>query len=178
MRGPKPTSIELSGRQKSILEQLARRHSSPQQQIGRVKLILSIAEGKNNQQTAQALDMHRETVGKWRTRWLGAVARLTAAEVTGVSDKELQAMIEEVLRDEARTGAPVTFSAEQLTHIIAIACEEPQASRRPISHWSGREIADEAIKRGIVERISPRTVERFLKRSRLKAAHKSLLAQC
>ncbi len=58
MRKPKPTSIELSERQKSILEQMARRHSSPEQQIRRVKLILSMAEGKNNQQTAIALDMH------------------------------------------------------------------------------------------------------------------------
>ena len=129
-----------------------------------------MAQGKNNQQTSQEIGMHRETVQKWRTRWLGAVDRLTAAEVIGVSDKELLLMLEEVLSDFERTGVPVTFSAEQLTQIIAIACEEPQASGRPVSHWSGREIANEAIKRGIVERISPRTVERFLKRSRLKAA--------
>ncbi len=38
--------------------------------------------------------------------------------------------------------------------IIAIACEDPEKSERPISHWSAQEIADEAIKRNIVLQIS------------------------
>lgn len=176
MRGPKPAPIKLSERQQAILKQILRRHSSSQQQVKRVRLMLTMASGKNNQQTATESGVHRETVIQWRHRWLDAVERLTAAEIAGVSDNELQAMIEEVLMDEPRSGTPVTFSAEQVTQIIAIACSEPQASARPISHWSPREIADEAIKRGIVETISTRSVERFLKRSRLKASSKSLLA--
>lgn len=166
MRGPKPTPIELSERQRTILEQIVRRHSSSQQQVKRVTLILTMASGKNNQQTAQESGVHRETVISWRHRWLEAVDRLTAAEIAGVTESELQVMIEEVLMDEPRSGTPVTFSAEQVTQIIAIACSEPLASRRTISHWSSREIAEEAIKRGIVEIISTRSVERFLKRSR------------
>ena len=178
MRGPKPTPIELSERQRTILERIVRRQSSSQQQVKRAKLILTMALGQNNQQTARSIGGHRETVQQWRSRWLDAVDRLTAAEIAGVSDKELQAMIEEVLMDDPRSGAPVTFSAEQLTQIIAIACSYPAASGRPISHWSAREIAEEAIKRGIVETISPRTVERFLKRGRPQTPPESLLAQC
>lgn len=154
MRGPKPTPIELSERQRAILEQIRRRHSSCQQQVNRVRLILTMASGKNNQQTATECGMHRETVLAWRCRWLDAVARLTAAEIAGVSDKELMAIIEEVLMDEPRSGTRVTFSAEQVTQIIAIALSDPSASGRPISHWSAKEIASEAIKRGIVETIS------------------------
>ncbi len=137
-----------------------------------------MASGKNNQQTASELGVHRETVMFWRARWLDAVERLIAAEIALVSDQELLAMIEEVLKDELRIGTPVTFSAEQVTQIIALACSDPLASGRPISHWSAREIAAEAIKRGIVETISTRSVERFLKRSRFKTASKPLLAQC
>jgi putative transposase len=37
-------------------------------------------------------------------------------------------------------------------------------SERPISHWSQREIADEAIRRGLVSNISQRSVGRFLKK--------------
>lgn len=177
MRGPKPTPIELSERQRTILEQIVRRHSSSQQQVKRVTLILTMASGKNNQQTAQESGVHRETVISWRHRWLEAVDRLTAAEIAGVTESELQVMIEEVLMDEPRSGTPVTFSAEQVTQIIAIACSEPLASGRTISHWSSREIAEEAIKRGIVEIISTRSVERFLKRSRLKTPSQSLLAE-
>ncbi len=47
--------------------------------------------------------------------------------------------------------------------IIALACEAPALSERPISHWTSKELADEAVKRGLVERISPQSVERFLK---------------
>ena len=46
--------------------------------------------------------------------------------------------------------------------IMALACETPALSDRPVSNWTPRELADEAVKRGIVEQISPRTVERFL----------------
>lgn len=48
MRGPKPTPIELSERQQAILEQILRRHSSSQQQVKRVRIILTMASGKNN----------------------------------------------------------------------------------------------------------------------------------
>jgi protein-tyrosine-phosphatase len=75
MRGPKPTPIKLSERQQSILEQIVRRHSSSQQQVKRARLILTMASGKNNQQTAHSQGMHRETVQQWRRRWLDAVAR-------------------------------------------------------------------------------------------------------
>lgn len=176
MRGPKPIPIELSDQQRRVLEQIVRRQTSPQQQVRRAKLILSIAEGQNNQQTAQHLGVHRETVLTWRSRWLLEVPRLTAAEVTGVEDKELLAMIEQTLMDEPREGAPVKFTAQQVTQIIALACEPPESSGRPITHWSAWELADESSKRGIVESISPRSVERFLKRSGLEAPYQPLLA--
>jgi putative transposase len=78
----------------------------------------------------------------------------------------LRARIEAVLADAPRPGTPETFSAEQLTQIISVACESPQASGRLVTHWSPRELAQEVIHRGIVARISVRTVGRFLKRSR------------
>lgn len=177
MRGPKPTPIELSDRQRSLLEKMVRRQTSPQRLWRRAKLILSMASGNNNQQTGHQLGVDRETVRQWRSRWLEAVPQLTAAELSGVSDKELTAMMELVLTDEPRLGAPVKFTAFQVTQIIAIACEQPQESERPISQWSGREIREEAISRGIVEEIHERTVQRFLKRSRLKASPEPVLAQ-
>jgi hypothetical protein len=54
-------------------------------------------------------------------------------------------------------------TAEPLCQIVALACEEaPADSGRPTSHWTPRELADEAVKRRIVARISVRTVGRFL----------------
>jgi hypothetical protein len=43
-------------------------------------------------------------------------------------------------------------------------CEKPSESERPISQWSQREIADEAIRRGLVPNISQRSVGRFFKK--------------
>ena len=67
-----------------------------------------------------------------------------------------------LLQDAPRSGTPAQFSPEQLTRIIAVACEDPQACGRPISHWSAGEIADEVVKRTIVPQISERTVNRLL----------------
>jgi hypothetical protein len=75
--------------------------------------------------------------------------------------------IEDVLSDAPRPGSPGTFTAQQVTQIIAIACEPPENSRRPITHWTGWEIADEAVKRGIVESISASQVNRYLRSAAL-----------
>lgn len=130
----------------------------------------------NNEQVAYRLDSHRETVRLWRQRWLEAASALEAAEAEG-DDRALAELIEKILTDEPRSGTPATFAPEQIVQIVALACEAPSASGRPISHWTPRELADEAIKRGIVESISPRSVGRFLKSGRSEATPQPLLAQ-
>ncbi len=72
-------------------------------------------------------------------------------------------LITKILSDEPRLGTPNFFSVEIVVQIVALACETPQESERTVSHWSTRELADEAVKRGIVEKVSPRSVGRFLK---------------
>jgi len=94
----------------------------------------------------------------WRARWLDAAERLTAAEIALVSDQELLAMIEEAIKDELRIGTPVTFSAEQVTQIIALACSEPLASGRPISQVPGNCGSNQTRD---CRNISTRSVERF-----------------
>ena len=158
MPGPRPPSIILTPRQRAALASLARRATSPQRTVRRVQTILMAADGANNQQVATRLGIDRETVGIWRTRWL-------------------QALIEDVLADAPRPGTPATFTPEQLCQLMALACESPQESGRPVTRWTPRELADEVCRRGIVETISPRTVGRFLKRSGFTAAFVPLLAQ-
>jgi putative transposase len=93
------------------------------------------------------------------------------------SDKALTTVIVEALTDYPRAGTPATFTAEQIVQMVAIACEDPADSGRPVSHWTPREVADEVRKRGIVETISTRSVGRFLKSGRFTAASGGLLAQ-
>ena len=105
-------------------------------------------------QIARELKISRDTARHWRRRWLDM-----AGDEKSVPER---------LQDAPRSGSPPTFTAEQLTHLFAIACEDPRASGRPISHWTSRELADELEKRNIVESISPRHVGRLLDEADLK----------
>ena len=77
-----------------------------------------------------------------------------------------------ILADNPRPGAPATFTPEQVTQILAVACEPPEKSGRPITHWTAHELTDEVIKRGIVASISPSQVRRYLQEAALQP-HKS-----
>lgn len=70
--------------------------------------------------------------------------------------------------DAFRSGTPCTYSPIQICLIISIALDKPELSGRPISHWTARELADEANKRGITENISERTVSRILSHKEIK----------
>ena len=76
---------------------------------------------------------------------------------------DLEDVMDEILADAPRPGTPTIFTPEQVAKIIAVACEKPSESERPVSHWTPRELAAEAILRGIVKTISARHVGRFLK---------------
>jgi putative transposase len=177
MSGPQPTEIQLSEKQQCILKQLLRRQTSTQRLIRRVKIIMAIADGGNNEHVARRLGLHRECVRQWRNRWLAGQATLAAIEAKESHEKPLLEAIEALLADAYRAGVPSTFSAEQVVQIVALACEDPQASGLPVTHWTPQELADEAVRRGIVINISARSVGRFLKRGCAQAASEPLLAE-
>jgi len=151
MRGPKPKAVALSEKEHSELEHLVRRHSTAQQMAQRGRVILAAAEGKNNSQIARETGLSVETVRAWRMRWLG----LQAVSLDDLS-------VSERLTDVPRPGRPSQITAEQVCQLMALACEQPKD--RPISQWSGREIAAEVMARGIIEQISPRHASRLLKK--------------
>jgi putative transposase len=153
-RGPKPPAITLSPAERQELETLIRRPSTPQQLVLRSRIVLACAAGLNNAQIARELAVGIDAPRLWRRRWLA----------TAPADPEGTLAVPERLRDLPRPGAPGRFTAEQFCQLIAMGCEIPAGSDRPISHWTPREIAAEARKRGIVDRISPRHVGRLLKR--------------
>ncbi len=168
MPGPKPPAINPTSTFKKILEQIARCYTKPYCLVLRAKIILIAATVANNTEVARRLDTDRNTVRTWRDCWLATEPSLLAAEAEGLSEKELTALVEATLADAPRSGAPDTFSPEQLVRIVALACEDPRESGREISHWTSRELADEAIKRDIVDTVSPRHVKRVLDDADLK----------
>jgi len=176
MGGPRPASITLSARQRSALEHLGRCQTASVRLARRVGVLLALADDPCLERVARGQGLTRVSVRLWRDRWLEASGRLLAAEATA-SDPDLLALIEAALDDAPRPGGPATFTPEQIVGIVAVACEPPEKSGRPISHWSARELADEVKKRKVVSDISPRTVSRFLKTGRPPAAQEPLLAQ-
>jgi putative transposase len=159
-----------------MLEQIVRRAQSAQCMVTRSKIILMADDGLNNQYIADDLGIHVQTPRRWRNRWAEAAERLGVVEAES-DDKALYAHIEEVLSDEPRSGSPGKFTPEQICQIVALSCEPPAASGRPTTHWSHSELADEAIKRHIIESISPRSVGRFLKGRGPETASESILAE-
>jgi transposase len=153
MPGRKPAKIELSEKIRQELEKLAARHTTGQQKAQRARIILKAAEGKNHAEIAQELKISMDMATLWRGRWLA---------LSGGGLEELS--VEERLEDLPRPGAPSGLSADQVCQIEQMACEAPAKAGRPISHWTGREIADEMIKRGIVRYISRRHAARLLKK--------------
>jgi len=177
MPSPQPQPIFLSARQRALLEQLVRRPTCSQQLLQRARIVLLAADGKNNEEIGRTLGLHRTSVRRWRARWQAATSRLDAAETDTDHERALTQVIAMLLADEPRPGAPVTFTAEQVAQILALACEDPQQCGRPVSHWTPQELADEAQHRGLVKGISPRSVGRFLKGGRAPASSQPLLAQ-
>ena len=153
MRGPKPPAVVLTADERRDLEALVRRHTTAQQLALRGRIVLAAADGRNNAQIARDLAVSVPKVRRWRERFL-------MLQCIPLSDLSLA----ERLTDVPRPGRPIQISDAQVCQIVRIACEAPAASGRPITEWSGREIADEAVRRKIVNRISPRHAARLLKR--------------
>jgi putative transposase len=164
MAGPRPPAVGLSGEERRELERLVRAHTTGQTLVLRARIILAAADGRNNAQIERALGCNVETASIWRRRWRKA-QEVPLAEV-GVAER---------LADAPRPGAVPRITAEQVCQIIALACEQPDASGRPISQWSHRELADEIVQRGIVDGISPRHAGRLLQGGRSQTASDPVL---
>ena len=165
MPNPKPIPVKLTDAERQGLRKLVKRHTVGKQIALRGRIVLAADEGRNNTQIAKEQGTTVSTVRLWRQRWV---------DLQPIPLDDLS--VEERLQDLPRPGAPPRITADQVCQITALACEEPEESERPISHWTAREIADEIIEREIVDRISPRHAARLLKRGRSQASPGPLLA--
>jgi putative transposase len=167
----------ITEKQKSILQRIIRRATSPQSLVLRAKIVQAGTEyGRRDTQIGRDLNCHAQTVRTWRHRWLDAWESLLEVEAVA-NEADLEAAMIGALSDQPRPGTPAKFTAEEVCQIINVACEEPSLSGRPITEWTPRELADEVVKREIVKSISPTQVRRFLKRGGVETASKPLLAE-
>ncbi|WP_365304007.1 helix-turn-helix domain-containing protein [uncultured Thiodictyon sp.] len=153
--------VPVTDRERQDLQSLIRQRTCPQQISLRARIVLLAADGLGVRETAAELRIGRSTVQAWRRRWTAST----------------EGSVQERLSDAPRSGTPPTFTAEQICTIIALACEPPTDSGRAITHWTQGELADEAVKRGYVDSISPHSVGRFLKSGAAKAASHARVAE-
>jgi transposase len=163
--------VVITERQQEVLRKLSTASTVAKRLTQRAEIILLAFEGLDNEAIGNRVGMERHQVGIWRRRWQKTYPKLIRIECLE-PPMVLRRAIENLLADEPRPGCPGTFTAEQLTLIIALACEPPEKSGRPITHWTGRELADEAVQRGIVESISASQINRYLREAKLQP-HKS-----
>jgi transposase len=119
MRGPKPVAVELTDNERVTLARWARRRKTAQALAQRSRIVLACARGGSNTEIAAELGVARDTVAKWRSRFV-------AHRLDG-------------LTDEPRPGAPRRVTDEQVESVIVKTLEESPANGD--THWSSRSMA-------------------------------------
>src|ERR1700728_1798802 len=173
--GPMPgkaAKIIVSERQQVLLNEFSKSRTVPKGVVQRATIILLGFAGLLNEEIAVQVGLNRQQVGLWRQRWQEAWEALCVWECS--EPHRLREAILDVLADAPRPGAPATFTAAQVAQIVALACEPPQLSGRPIDHWTLRELRDEAIKRKIVTDISVSQIGRFLQQAAVQPHRKKM----
>ena len=64
-----PYVINLSKKEREVIEAIARKYTSPYRDVIRAKIVLLAAQNYNNDQIASRLDTPRQIVSKWRKRY-------------------------------------------------------------------------------------------------------------
>ena len=159
--------VVLTEKQIGVLSSLSNNRKVASHLQERASIILYCAQGKTNIEIMDEMKVHKKTISKWRNRWANQQERLLE-----IDNKEkgiaYQRLIEAILDDAHRSGTPCKFTAEQVCLIINVACESPEESDLPLSHWSLSSLADELVKRNIVKSISTSQLQVFLKSGKYK----------
>jgi transposase len=158
--------VLITERQQDILQELVAGRTTPVRLAQRATIVLRAFAKVDNADIAAEIGLGPDAVGLWRRRWAQVWPRLTVFECVE-NQADLRRAIVAVLDDKPRSGNPGKFTPEQITRILALACEPPEKLGRPITHWTNAELADEASKQGIVPSISAAQVGRYLREAEL-----------
>lgn len=158
--------VLITERQQEVLQDLVNARTTPVRLVQRATIVLRAFARVDNADIAQEIGLGPDAVGLWRRRWAKVWPRLTVFECAE-NKADLRRAVAAVLGDKPRSGNPGKFTPEQITRILALACEDPELSERPITHWTNAELADEALKQGIVPSISAAQVGRYLREAEL-----------
>lgn len=158
--------VLITERQQEVLQELVAGRTTPVRLAQRATIVLRAFAKIDNATIADEIGLGPDAAGLWRRRWAKVWPRLIVFECAE-NKVDLRRAIVAVLDDKPRSGNPGKFTPEQITRILALACEPPEKSGRPITHGTDAELADEARKQGIVPSISAAQVGRYLREAEL-----------
>lgn len=167
-KGKKEAMPELTSGMRDVLTRYAKSRSESASLVSRARIILLASEGEQNREISREVQIHATNVGKWRQRFIDAYPVLKEIEET-VPEK-LEGAVKGCLSDIQRSGHPMSFTQEQITQIIKLACTDPADAGYERSHWSLSALVSEIKRSGIAETISEKTVSRFLKSGGIKTS--------
>ena len=72
MPGNSPFAVVVTNKERNCLEAAARRYTLAYVQVVRAKVILLAADGLENKEIGQRLDLPRQVLSKWRKRFFQA----------------------------------------------------------------------------------------------------------
>lgn len=168
--------LELSQEEIDLLTTLDRSRTIEVALQDRARIVLDAAAGTTNQSIAEQRGIEEHRVARWRNRWK------ERHDQWKQSDPELRSpmsekLVREWLSDKKGRGKKPEITEEQKALILAVACEPPSNSGYPHTHWTDRLLAQEVIRRGIVETISHVWIWAFFKHARSETTQESLLSE-
>lgn len=151
---------------KNILISFSRSRTLPASLMNRAGIALMASQGLTNQEISARLNIHYNSVGTWRNRFLETLPHLRKVQES--APDKLSDEIRKVFSDRPRPGCPCVFTQEQIMKIIDLACKAPSDFGYEVSRWSLNLLVKEIRKQGIAEDISAKSVSRFLKGGQIK----------
>lgn len=153
----------------SILSILRCYNSVPYGIQRRLQAILKINKSFNMSAAAKQLNVSCSFISKWRDR---ALQFFSTWSTETTDAQERMGLLIGAFADVPRSGAPGSYTAEELCNVMALALKKPTECDREITHWTNHELADEVNKQGLTSlKISKSTVGRLLKDAAIKPHH-------
>ena len=152
--------VELDLSETSILRKMIRSKTLGDSLKERATIVLAASEGLSNRQIVKTHGLEEHRVSQWRTRW-HEFHEFWKQLDPSLRPKMSANLVREWLADAKGRGKKPTITEEQRALILAVSCEPPEKSGYPHTHWTDRLLAEEVMKRDIVDYVSHVWVWRF-----------------
>jgi transposase len=151
----KKSAITLTPEERHELETFVAHGKKSAREITRARILLLAQDGRRASAIAQTLGVSRGTIYNVCQKY---------------KQKKARSPLVEVLKEEPRSGRPLTFDSRVEAKVTMLACSEPPAGR---ARWTLHLIADRLVTLGVTDSISHESVRQLLKKTSLNPGSRS-----